>query len=112
MHIRDAHPLYPSLHFVLLHPTGQLSWHHFLPYEELEDQQRERKHKYMFMAEFNCFHLFLCPSHIQFNHIFLAGKLFQEYVCETWAVSEQNHINYLRMNQNRLCASAKPDPAA
>src|SRR6266850_7617753 len=102
MRIRDTHPLYPSLHFVLLHPTGQLGWHCFIPYEELEDQQRERKCKYMSMAEFNRFHLFLCPPHIQSNHIFLAGKLFQEYVCETWAVSEQNRLNYLRMNQNRL----------
>jgi len=59
MCIRDTHPLYPSLHFVLLHPTGQLGWHHFIPYEELEDQQRERKCKYMSMAEFNRFHLFL-----------------------------------------------------
>src|SRR5882672_8648585 len=102
MRIRDTHPLYPSLHFVLLHPTGQLSWHRFIPYEELEDQQRERKRKYMSMAEFNHFHLFLRPPHIQSNHIFLAGKLFQEYVCEMWAVSEQSRLNYLRFNQNRL----------
>ena len=54
------------------------------------------------MAEFNRFHLFLRPSHIQSNHLFLTGKLFQEYVCETWAVSEQSRLNYLRFNQNKL----------
>ena len=32
MRILDTHPLYPSLHYVLLHPTGQLGWHPFIPY--------------------------------------------------------------------------------
>ena len=73
------------------------------PYEELEDQQRQSKRKYMSMAEFNRFHLLPCPLYIESNHLFLAGKLFQEYVCEMWAVSEQSHLNYLRLNQNKLC---------
>ena len=76
LRIRDTHPLYPSLHFVLLHPTGQLGWHRFIPYEELEDQPRENKHKYMSMAEFHRFRLLPRPSHIESNHLFLAGKLF------------------------------------
>jgi hypothetical protein len=100
--IFDTHPLYLSLHYVLLHPTGQLGWHCFIPYEVLEDQQRENKHKYVTLAEFHHFHLLPRPSHIQSNHLFFAGKLFQEYVCETWAISEQNRLNYLRLNQKKL----------
>src|SRR5487761_412025 len=100
--ISDLHPFYPSLHFVLLHPTGQLSWHPHIPYEELEEGQRGSRHKFMSMAEFHHFHLFLRPPDIQSNHLFLSGKLFQEYVCETWAVSEQSRLNYLRMNQKKL----------
>ena len=57
----------------------------------------------MSMAEFNHFHLLPHPSHIKSNHLFLAGKLFQEYVCEMWAVSEQRCLNFLRLNQNKLC---------
>ena len=102
MHIRDTHPLYPSLHYVLLHPTGQLGWHRFIPYEELEDQQRQNKCKYMSMAEFNHFYLLPRPSHIESNHLFLTGKLFQEYVCKMWAISEQSCLNFLRLNQNKL----------
>jgi len=100
--IKDTNPLYPSLRYVLLHPTGQLGWHCFIPYQEVEDQQRQTKHKYMSMAEFQCFHLLPRPSHIESNHIFLSGKLFQEYVCEIWAVSEQNRLNYHRLNQKQL----------
>ena len=56
----------------------------------------------MSMAEFHRFHLLPRPSHIESQHLFLAGKLFQEYVCETWAVAEQNRLNYNRMNQKKL----------
>jgi hypothetical protein len=63
--IFDTHPLYPSLHYVLLYPTGQLAWHHFIPYEVSEDQQRENKHQYMSLAEFHHFHLLPCPPHIE-----------------------------------------------
>jgi hypothetical protein len=101
--ISDTHPLYPSLHYVLLHPTGQLGWHPFIPYEELEDNRRRgTKCRYMSMAEYHRFHLFFRPSHLQSNHLFLSGKLFQEYVCEIWAVSEQSRLNFLRMNQKKL----------
>jgi len=101
-HIKDTNPLYPSLYYVLLHPTGQLGWHCFIPYEEVEDQQRQRKRKYMTLAEFHRFYLLPRPPHIESNHLFLAGKLFQEYVCEIWAVAEQNCLNYHRLNQKKL----------
>jgi hypothetical protein len=74
--IFDTHPLYLSLHYVLLHPTGQLGWHRFIPYEELENQQRGDKCKYMTLAEFHRFHLFPRPLNIESNHLFLFGKLF------------------------------------
>jgi Helitron helicase-like domain at N-terminus len=56
----------------------------------------------MSLAEFNHFHLLPCPPHIESNHLFLAGKLFQEYVYEIWAVAEQNYLNYHRFNQKQL----------
>ena len=33
----------------------------------------------------------------------LTGKLYQEHVCEGWAVAEQNCLNYIRFNQSKLC---------
>jgi hypothetical protein len=50
--IKDTNPLYPSLHYVLLHPTSQLGWHCFILYQKVEDQQRQTKHKYMSLAKF------------------------------------------------------------
>jgi hypothetical protein len=37
-------------------------------------------------------------------HLFLTGNLYQEYVCEAWAISEQNRLNWLKRNQPRLRA--------
>jgi hypothetical protein len=36
------------------------------------------------------------------NHLFLAGKLFQAYVCESWAVAEQKHLIQIATIQNNL----------
>ena len=105
MRISDCHPFYPSLRYVLLFPTGQLSWYNHLPYQDEEDRPANAKEKYMSLAEFHRYRLFIRPSHMESNHLFLTGKLFQEYVCETWAVAEQNCLFYVKKNQDKLCVS-------
>jgi hypothetical protein len=54
------------------------------------------------MAEFHRYRFHIRPQHAESNHLFLCGKLFQEYVCETWAIAEQNRLNYIKLNQNEL----------
>src|SRR6266851_6204134 len=100
--ISDCHPFYPCLRYVLLFPTGQLGWHPAIPYEQIEDGENNRKRKYVSLAEFHHYRLHIRPADVESNHFFLAGKLFQEYVCEVWAVAEQNRLNYLRLNQSKL----------
>ena len=99
--ISDVHPLYPSLRYVLLFPTGQLGWHPKILYQTVEEgAQSKRKH--VTMAEYQRYRLFIRPLDVESNHIFLTCNLFQEYVCETWAVAEQNRLNYLRYHQKEL----------
>ena len=96
--ISDVHPLYPCLRYVLLFPTGQLGWHPKILYQTVEEgAQSKRKH--VTMAEYQRYRLFIRPSDVESNHLFLTGNLFQEYVCETWAVTEKNRLNYLRYHQ-------------
>jgi hypothetical protein len=94
----------PSLRYVLLFPTGQLGWYLNILYATIEDEDAptDLKHKHVSMAEFHCYCLFTCTTGS--NHIFLTCNLFQEFVCETWAVSEQNSLHWLRKNQSQLCA--------
>ena len=50
----------------------------------------------------HCYRLFICPLDVESNHIFLSCNLFQECVCEPWAVAEQNCLNWVRQHQREL----------
>ena len=106
-HISDCHPFYPALRYVLLFLTGQLGWYPGIFYEnvaeEPDDEDHNHSQKCVSMVKYQHYHLFIHPLDVESNHIFLTGNLFQEYVCETWAVAEQNRLNYLRHNQRKLC---------
>ena len=114
--IQDSHPLYPSLRYVLLFPTGQFGWHHHIPYVAQEDEEaqqnevqqdeeaQQNKQKFVSLAQYFRYRLHIRPSHLDSNHLFLAGKLFQEYVCESWAITEQKRLAQLRAKQSDLRA--------
>ena len=54
----------------------------------------------MSMAQFYKYQLHIRA--VGSNHLFLAESLFQEYVCEAWAVAEQNRLNFIKENQRDL----------
>jgi hypothetical protein len=108
--ISDCHPFYPALRYVLLFPKGQLGWYPNIPYEEVENvdepdddedsDENERKQKCVSMAQYYKYRLHIRTEGS--HHLFLAGKLFQEYVCEVWAIAEQNRLKYIKTNQKKL----------
>jgi hypothetical protein len=106
--IRDSHPFYPSLRYVLLFPTGQLGWHRRIPYNEQENRvvqpndDNDEDGKFVSLAQYLRYRLHIRPTHFDSNHIFLAGKLFQEYVCESWAITEQKRLGQIKAKQNDL----------
>ena len=58
--ISDLHPLYPSLHYVLLFPTGQLQWHIGIPHNPVGQSKVSQ-------SEFFKYRLF--PRINESNHI-------------------------------------------
>jgi len=102
MQIDYRHPFYLSLHYVLLFPTGQLGWYPYIEFEagemvpdaeELEPNvgennegqvQPSKKRKYISQTEYFCYCLHPCIG--ESNHIFMARKLFQEYIVDAWAL--------------------------
>ena len=98
LQIDQRHPLYTSLYYVLLFPTGQLGWHPHIEYKagevvpdvgELEGNagennegqvQPSKKRKSITQTEYFCYCL---HPHIEESpHLFMAGKLFQEYIVD------------------------------
>jgi len=102
--ISDSHPLYPSLRYVLLFPTGQMGWHSGIRFTDVEDQPDPSKRTTVSLEEYFRYRFHIRPTHIESNHLFLAGKLFQAYVCEAWAVAEQKRLGQLAAIQNNLRA--------
>jgi hypothetical protein len=70
------------LHYILLFPTGQLGWHPAILYKQVKDQADDFKEKYVSLAEFNRYRLHIRPEDVESIHLFLTGKLFQEYIYE------------------------------
>ena len=56
----------------------------------------------MTLEEYLRYRFHIRPIHVESNHLFLAGKLFQAYVCEAWAVAEQQRLAQLNAIQDNL----------
>ncbi|KAG0574270.1 hypothetical protein KC19_VG249600 [Ceratodon purpureus] len=92
--INECHPAYLPLHYVLLFPFGELGWHEGLTHSNGEGRLTQR--------EYFAFRLF--PQNSEFSTILCGGKLFQQFIVDAWAATEQNRLNYIQMNQSDLCA--------
>ncbi|KAG0580812.1 hypothetical protein KC19_4G201500 [Ceratodon purpureus] len=90
--INECHPAYLPLHYVLLFPFGELGWHEGLTHSNGEGRLTQR--------EYFAFRLF--PRNSEFSIILCGGKLFQQFIVDAWAATEQNRLNYIRMNQSDL----------
>src|SRR6266849_3565609 len=101
--ISDSHPLYPSLRYVLLFPTGQMGWHPTIPYTQVENQADDHNGRTcVSLEQYLRYRFHIRPAHVESNHLFLAGKLFQAYVCEAWAIAEQKRLGQLAAKQDDL----------
>jgi hypothetical protein len=67
----------------------------------LSERARARK-GHVSLQEFFRYRFHICPPHIESVHLFLSGRLFQEYVCESWAIAEQKRLAQLRHGQTQL----------
>ncbi|KAG0586650.1 hypothetical protein KC19_2G106400, partial [Ceratodon purpureus] len=71
-----------------------LGWHEGLTHSNGEGRLTQR--------EYFAFRLF--PRNSEFSTILCGGKLFQQFIVDAWAATEQNRLNYIRMNQSDLRA--------
>ena len=62
--------------------------------------QPSKKRKYITQTEY--FHYRLHPHTGESSHIFMAGKLFQEYIVDAWALCEQARLLYIQTHQKEL----------
>ena len=86
------------LRFTLLFPRGDPGWEKNLP---LNDEYNRRIQ--ISAREFYNYHIMERPGEFN-NHIQKSGRIFQEFVCMSWIIVENNKLNYLKYNQTKLRA--------
>ena len=114
--ISDLHPLYQALHYVLLFPTGQFGWNPSIPYarrgkeaprNEGSDDGGAPDGKRSCVTQTEYFRYRLFPQINESPHIFMAGKLLQEWIVDSWALSEQARLRWVKLNQPTLHSESR-----
>jgi Helitron helicase-like domain at N-terminus len=84
--INQNHPAYMPL----LLPRGDPGWHSGLRLNgDAEDRLPQRAY----------YRYVLHDRRGQFSTLIRAGQLFQQYLCDAWAVCDQNKLEWLKRNQ-------------
>ncbi|XP_052200448.1 uncharacterized protein LOC127806909 isoform X1 [Diospyros lotus] len=100
MQINECHPAYFPLHYVLLFPYGELGWE---PELKLWNVQYDRPSTdRLTQMDFYSYRLF--ERSTEYSTILRGGKLFQEFLVDAWAATEQNRLTYYKLNQGKLRA--------
>ncbi|KAI8540035.1 hypothetical protein RHMOL_Rhmol09G0230200 [Rhododendron molle] len=107
MQVNECHPVYLPLHYVLLFPRGELGWEPEMRHWDVRSKQYTNKR--LTQMEFYSFRLFQRNS--EYSTILRAGKLFQEFIVDAWAATEQNRLNFHRLNQGKIRSELYQDLA-
>ncbi|XP_028077475.1 uncharacterized protein LOC114279434 [Camellia sinensis] len=105
MQINECHPVYLPLHYVLLFPYGELGWE---PELKLWDVKHDRPSTdRLTQMDFYSYRLF--ERSTEYSTILRGGKLFQEFLVDAWAATEQNRLMYYKLNQKKIRAELYQD---
>ena len=95
--IHDMNPKGMPLHFVLLFPHGTYGWD-----ETVKHCDGRRR---VTTREYYVFHLNIRNLANQ-NFLHMAGRLFQEWLCMAWFITENQRLQYQKLNQKALRADS------
>ena len=98
--ISDLHPLYMSLQYPLLFPYGEYRYDERIPYQTTEHFKIKRE--CMTMREYYAHQIQTRPS--EGMKIIKSGRLFHQYIVDTYTATEQERLRFIRLNQKKLRA--------
>ncbi|KAF7127851.1 hypothetical protein RHSIM_Rhsim11G0017500 [Rhododendron simsii] len=103
--INECHPAYLPLHYVLLFPRGELGWEPDLKQWDVDRDQPSSER--MTQMQYYSYRLFECLD--EYSTILRGRKLFQEFLVDIWASTEQNRLTFHKFNQGKLHAELYQD---
>jgi hypothetical protein len=89
--IDSDHISYLPLQYALLFPYGEAGWSHS---SHLTTSNRTVTARQFFR--------YMLHVRNDFYHIFLASKLFQQFIVDCYVILEQNDLKWIRLNQQQL----------
>ncbi|XP_058219883.1 uncharacterized protein LOC131330353 [Rhododendron vialii] len=98
MRINECHPAYLPLHYVLLFPYGELGWEPEM--KKWDTRTNQLSSDRLTQLQFYSYRLFERPN--EYSTILRSGKLFQEFLVDAWAATEQNRLTYYKLNQDKF----------
>ncbi|SGY53419.1 BQ5605_C006g03757 [Microbotryum silenes-dioicae] len=128
--IHDGHPALMALTYPLLLPYGEDWYHNRIPLSQntiaaeaarrvrdengvlqrttdnanTNPQTRRAGSKRVTQSQFNAYYFHICPHNISYPTLFLGGGLFQKFIADAWAMTEQERLYWMRANQKKLRA--------
>ena len=101
--ISHLHPNYTPLHYVLMFPKGDKGWDKGTPL--VSDAQGRRRTKSGLLSEtlYYAYRLHHRANEA-ISSVFLAGKLFHQYIVDAWASTEQSKLSWIHNNQKEIRA--------
>ena len=98
--ISHINPAYDPLHYVLLFPRGEHGWHKLLPMRP-GDRGQTRSNT----ISQTCYYAYrLHQRRNEASTILQGGRLFQQWIVDGWASTEQSKLNWIKANQKTLRA--------
>ena len=64
------------------------------------NEEVSQKRKYVTQMEWFCYRLFPCVD--ESLHLFMSGKLLQEFIVDAWAITEESCLTWIKFNQSKL----------
>ncbi|SGY12269.1 BQ5605_C011g06448 [Microbotryum silenes-dioicae] len=128
--IRDGHPAFMAPTYPLLLLYGKDWYHNITPLSQntiaTEEARRVQdknsvlqrttdnantnpqtgtaRSKCVTQSQLNTYYFHICPHNISYPMLFLGGRLFQKFVADAWALTEQERLYWMRTNQKKLRA--------
>ena len=98
--ISQLNPLYDPLHYVLLFPRGEEGWCTHIPLHPGPNGQTRSKNGNITQT---CYYAYRLHQRRNEPSTILQGRrLFQQWVVDGWASTEQSKLNWIRNNQKTL----------
>ena len=103
--IHDQHRAYAPLHYVLLFPYGTDGWTYSLPLNANTDtttnnNETPENEKHITQVQFYSYRLHTRQD--EFPILQCGGHLYQQYICNMWVSTDQNHLRWVETHQPQL----------